>query len=162
MNYLSSNIKFLKQQRKQSVAGRAQLSSVKEKHIKQAEKNSNNVTLPHLISFSKAFGLSIDTLVNVDLAIKYTAAKNIKLLVIDIDGVLTDGGMYYTENGDELKKFNTKDGLAIKRLVKNGMQVAFLSNGKNSALIQSRAKLLGVQKTYVGFEEKEKILDKWV
>ncbi|HWY99331.1 MAG TPA: HAD-IIIA family hydrolase [Bacteroidia bacterium] len=162
MNYLSSNIKFLKHQRKQTVAGHAQLSVVKEKHIKQAEKNSNNVTLPQLISFSQAFGLSIDALVNVDLATKYTIAKNIKLLVIDIDGVLTDGGMYYTENGDELKKFNTKDGLAIKRLVKNGMQVAFLSNGKNTALIQSRAKLLGVQKIYVGFEEKEKILDKWV
>ena len=69
------------------------------------------------------------------------------------DGVLTDGGMYYTENGDELKKFNTKDGLAIKRLVKNGMQIAFLSNGKNSALIESRAKLLGVQKRYMGFDE---------
>ena len=162
MNYLSSNIKFLKHRRKQTVAGRAQLSVVKEKHIKQAEKNSNNVTLPQLISFSQAFGLSIDALVNVDLATKYTIAKNIKLLVIDIDGVLTDGGMYYTENGDELKKFNTKDGLAIKRLVKNGMQVAFLSNGKNTALIQSRAKLLGVQKIYVGFDDKEKVLDKWV
>ncbi|HXP50050.1 MAG TPA: HAD-IIIA family hydrolase [Bacteroidia bacterium] len=162
MNYLSSNIKFLRKQRNQSVAGRAQLSAVKEKHIKQAEKNSNAVTLPQLISFSTAFGLSIDTLVNVDLETKNKVAKNIKLLVIDIDGVLTDGGMYYTENGDELKKFNTKDGLAIKRLVKNGMQIAFLSNGKNSALIESRAKLLGVQKTYVGFDEKEKILDKWV
>jgi 3-deoxy-D-manno-octulosonate 8-phosphate phosphatase (KDO 8-P phosphatase) len=162
MNYLSSNIKFLKHQRKQTVAGRAQLSAIKDKYIKQAEKNSNNVTLPQLLSFSQAFGLSIDTLVNVDLATKFTKAAAVKLLVIDIDGVLTDGGMYYTESGDELKKFNTKDGLAIKRLVKNGMQVAFLSNGKNTALIQSRAKLLGVQKIYVGFEEKEKILDKWV
>jgi 3-deoxy-D-manno-octulosonate 8-phosphate phosphatase (KDO 8-P phosphatase) len=162
MNYFSSNIKFLKKQRNLTVAGRAQLSQIKEKHLKHAIKNSNAVTLPHLIEFSQAFGLSIDTLVNVDLAKKHTLAKNIKLLVIDIDGVLTDGGMYYTESGDELKKFNTKDGLAIKRLVKNGMQVAFLSNGKNSALIQSRAKLLGVQKIYVGFEEKEKILDKWV
>lgn len=101
MNYLSSNIKFLRKQRNQSVAGRAQLSLVKEKHIKQAEKNSNAVTLLQLISFSTAFGLSIDTLVNVDLETKHKVAKNIKLLVIDIDGVLTDGGMYYTENGDE-------------------------------------------------------------
>lgn len=162
MNYFSSNIKFLKKRADVSVAGRAQLSLIKEKHVKQAIKNGNSVTLPQLIQFSKAFGFSIDTLVNVDLAKKHTIAKNIKLLVIDIDGVLTDGGMYYTESGDELKKFNTKDGLAIKRLVKNGMQIAFLSNGKNSALIQSRAKLLGVQKVYVGFEEKEKILDKWV
>lgn len=162
MNYFSSNIKFLKKQRNISFAGRAQLALVKEKYIKQAIKNGNSVTLAQLIQFSQAFGLSIDTLVNVDLSKKHTLANSIKLLVIDIDGVLTDGGMYYTESGDELKKFNTKDGLAIKRLVKNGMQVAFLSNGKNTALIQSRAKLLGVQKVYVGFEEKEKILDKWV
>jgi 3-deoxy-D-manno-octulosonate 8-phosphate phosphatase (KDO 8-P phosphatase) len=118
--------------------------------------------LSDLLSLANALKLSIDTLVKVNLAMKYSHAKNIKLLVIDIDGVLTDGGMYYAENGDELKKFNTKDGLAIKRIVKNGMQVAFLSNGKNTALIQSRAKLLGVQKIYVGFDEKETILDKWI
>jgi 3-deoxy-D-manno-octulosonate 8-phosphate phosphatase (KDO 8-P phosphatase) len=160
-NYLSSNIKLLRTQRKLTHAALAKLSSVKEKHIKQIEKNGG-IALADLLSLADAFKLSIDTLVKIDLATKYAKAKSIKLLVIDIDGVLTDGGMYYTENGDELKKFNTKDGLAIKRLTKSGMQVAFLSNGKNTALIQSRAKLLGVQKIYVGTEEKEIILDKWV
>jgi 3-deoxy-D-manno-octulosonate 8-phosphate phosphatase (KDO 8-P phosphatase) len=161
MNYLSSNIKLLRTQRKLTYALLAKQSGVKEKHIKQAEKNGD-IVLADLLLLADAFKLSIDTLVKVDLVTRYTKAKNIKLLVIDIDGVLTDGGMYYTENGDELKKFNTKDGLAIKRLAKNGMQIAFLSNGKNTALIQSRAKLLGVQKIYVGFDEKETVLDKWV
>jgi len=161
VNFLSSNIKFLKQRNKLTGTGRA-LSAIKPKHLKQAEKNSDAITLPQLLELSKAFQLSIDTLVNVDLASKHTKAKNIKLLVLDIDGVLTDGGMYYTEAGDELKKFNTKDGLAIKGLAKKGMQVAFLSNGKNKKLIEGRAKLLGVQKTYVGFDEKQTVLDKWV
>jgi 3-deoxy-D-manno-octulosonate 8-phosphate phosphatase (KDO 8-P phosphatase) len=162
VNFLSANIKFLKQHSKSTTTGRVQFSTIKAKLVKQTEKKSDTITLPQLIELSKAFKLSIDTLVNVDLASKYTKAKNIKLLVLDIDGVLTDGGMYYTENGDELKKFNTKDGLAIKGLVKKGMQIAFLSNGKNNKLIESRAKLLGVQKTYVGFAEKETVLDKWV
>ncbi|HTA82197.1 MAG TPA: HAD-IIIA family hydrolase [Bacteroidia bacterium] len=161
MNYLSSNIKVLRTQRKLTYALLCKQSGVKEKHVKQAEKNGD-IALADLLLLADTFRLSMDTLVKVDLAAKYTKAKNIKLFVIDIDGVLTDGGMYYTENGDELKKFNTKDGLAIKRLSKSGMQVAFLSNGKNTALIQSRAKLLGVQKVYVGFDEKETVLDKWV
>lgn len=44
--------------------------------------------------------------------------KKIKLLVIDVDGVMTDGGMYFAENGDQMKKFNTKDGMAIIHLTK--------------------------------------------
>jgi len=86
----------------------------------------------------------------------------IKMLLLDIDGVLTDGGMYYTENGDEFKKFDTKDGLAIKMLTKKGFNVGFISAGKNKNLIESRAKLLGVQNCYVGFEPKIGILDTWL
>lgn len=86
----------------------------------------------------------------------------IKMLLLDIDGVLTDGGMYYTESGDEFKKFDTKDGLAIKTLTKKGFNVGFISAGKNKNLIESRAKLLGVQHCYVGFEPKLSILDAWL
>lgn len=89
------------------------------------------------------------------------SGENIKLLVLDIDGVLTNGGMYYTESGDEFKKFNTKDGLAIKRLTSSGVQVAFLSSGINANLIGRRAELLGVQKVYTGFAPKLEVLTKW-
>ena len=47
-------------------------------------------------------------------AFESLATHNIKFLVLDVDGVMTDGGMYYTESGDQFKKFNTKDGMAIK------------------------------------------------
>jgi YrbI family 3-deoxy-D-manno-octulosonate 8-phosphate phosphatase len=87
--------------------------------------------------------------------------ENIKLLVLDVDGVMTDGGMYYTESGDEFKRFNTKDGMAIRHLTKSGFQVAFLSSGKNQNIIRNRAELLGVQHVYVGFEEKIGILEAW-
>jgi len=86
----------------------------------------------------------------------------VKMLLLDIDGVLTDGGMYYTESGDEFKKFDTKDGLAIKMLTKKGFDVGFISAGKNKYLIESRAKLLGVQHCYVGFEPKLGVLDTWL
>ena len=90
------------------------------------------------------------------------AAKNkIKFLVLDIDGVLTDGGMYYTENGDEFKKFNTKDGMGIKLVLKKGIEIGFISSGKNENIINSRAKLLGVKYVYVGLGEKLDVLRKW-
>jgi YrbI family 3-deoxy-D-manno-octulosonate 8-phosphate phosphatase len=86
----------------------------------------------------------------------------IKLLVLDVDGVLTDGGMYYSNSGDEFKKFNTKDGMGIKIAIENGIKVGFLSNGKNDALIKNRAALLGVEFVYVGFDKKLSILKQWM
>ena len=55
--------------------------------------------------------------------------EKIKLLILDVDGVMTDGGMYYTENGDQIKKYNTKDGMAIQHLVKNKFQIGIISSG---------------------------------
>lgn len=90
------------------------------------------------------------------------ANKNIKFLVLDVDGVLTDGGMYYSNSGDEFKKFNTKDGMGIKMAAAKGIKIGFLSNGKNNTLIANRAALLGVEFVYVGFDKKIKILNDWM
>ena len=85
----------------------------------------------------------------------------IKLLVLDVDGVMTDGGMYYSENGDQIKKFNTKDGMAIQHLTKNGYQVAIISSGYTNEMIQKRAELLGVQRVYVGRDPKLTVLNQF-
>ena len=85
----------------------------------------------------------------------------IKLLVLDVDGVMTDGGMYYSENGDQIKKFNTKDGIAIQHLTKNGYQVAIISSGYTTEMIQKRAELLGVQRVYVGRDPKLTVLNQF-
>lgn len=74
-----------------------------------------------------------------------TRLDKIKLLVLDVDGVMTDGGMYFTENGDQMKKFNTKDGMAIIHLTKSNFQVAIISSGFKGALVEQRAEMLGVQ-----------------
>ena len=69
----------------------------------------------------------------------------IKLLVIDVDGVMTDGGMYFTESGDQFKKFNTKDGMAIIHLTKSNFQVAIISSGFKGEAVTKRAGMLGIQ-----------------
>lgn len=93
---------------------------------------------------------------------QYAKTTDIRLVILDVDGVMTDGGMYYTDSGEEFKKFSTRDGIAIKRLLRHGIEVAFLSSGVHDTLIQKRAKTLGVERIYVGAEEKHTILSKWI
>jgi len=88
-------------------------------------------------------------------------AFDFKFLVLDVDGVLTDGGMYYTESGDEFKRFNSKDGLAIIRLIESGKKVGFLSSGFNKNIIERRAKLLGIHYVYIGTWKKIEVLEGW-
>jgi len=86
---------------------------------------------------------------------------DIRLLVLDVDGTLTDGGMYISEIGDEFKRFNTKDGMAIKRITRAGFAVAFLSSGLGKVMVQRRADMLGVTRCFVGEGRKLPILDTW-
>ena len=82
-----------------------------------------------------------------------TAAKKIKLLVLDVDGVLTDGKLYYGNNGEELKAFNIQDGLGIKLLQQGGIQVGIIT-GRVSTLLQRRADELAINPVIQGREDK--------
>ena len=86
----------------------------------------------------------------------------IQFLVLDVDGTLTDGGMYISEKGDEMKKFNTKDGMGIKRLMKTGIDVGFISASISKQIVYKRAEMLGVKYCYAGDEDKTKILQQWL
>jgi 3-deoxy-D-manno-octulosonate 8-phosphate phosphatase (KDO 8-P phosphatase) len=81
------------------------------------------------------------------------AAKNIKLLLLDVDGVLTDGRLYYGNSGEELKAFNIQDGLGIKLLQQSGIQVGIIT-GRRSALLQRRAEELSISPLVQGREDK--------
>jgi len=83
--------------------------------------------------------------------------KDIKLLITDCDGVLTDGGMYYSENGDELKKFNTKDGMGVQRLRNIGIDTIIIT-GENTDLVKRRAKKLGINEVYLGIKDKKSLV----
>ena len=80
-------------------------------------------------------------------------AKSIRLLLLDVDGVLTDGRLYFGNNGEELKAFNIQDGLGIKLLQRNGVEVGIIT-GRSSALVARRAEELGIKLVIQGREDK--------
>lgn len=84
--------------------------------------------------------------------------SKIKLVITDVDGVLTDGGMYYSKNGEELKKFHTRDGMGIELLAKAGIGTIFMTKEK-STIVKKRAKKVKVVDCYIGIENKKKMLD---
>ncbi|WP_370757007.1 cytidylyltransferase domain-containing protein [Coprobacter secundus] len=77
------------------------------------------------------------------------STKKVKLFLCDVDGTLTDGGMYYTENGDELKKFNTRDGMGFQLLREAGIKTGIITS-ENTKIVEDRAKKLKVDFLYQG------------
>lgn len=69
--------------------------------------------------------------------------RKIKLFLCDVDGTLTDGGMYYSENGDELKKFNTRDGMGFQLLREAGIKTGIITS-ENTKIVENRAKKLKI------------------
>lgn len=81
----------------------------------------------------------------------------IKVVLTDVDGVLTDGGMYYTEKGDVMKKFFVRDGMGIT-LLKNNNIPTILVTKENTKMVKQWARRMKVAKLYDGIREKESIL----
>jgi len=80
-------------------------------------------------------------------------ARDITLLLLDVDGVLTAGELFLADSGEEIKAFSTLDGQGIKLLQNNGVQVGILS-GRKSALLSKRAENLGIKIVVQGREDK--------
>ncbi len=85
-------------------------------------------------------------------------AKRVKLLILDVDGVMTDGSIIYSSNGLETKAFNVKDGHGIKLFMKAGLEVAIIT-ARNSKIVSRRASDLGVELLYQGATDKLKAFD---
>ena len=83
--------------------------------------------------------------------------RHIKLVATDIDGVLTDGFIYISDDGIQMRKFNVKDGLGIKLLQYFGIEVAFISGGKGNCIIE-RANNLNVKHCFLEVKNKKEIL----
>ncbi|MAX07823.1 MAG: KdsC family phosphatase [Pseudohongiellaceae bacterium] len=81
------------------------------------------------------------------------AASKIKLLALDVDGVLTDGRLYFSNSGEETKAFHSLDGHGIKMLLSTGVDVGIIT-GRTSLLVEKRAKDLGIEIIYQGREDK--------
>ncbi len=84
--------------------------------------------------------------------------KAIKLAVFDVDGVLTDGKLYFLVDGSEFKTFSTLDGQGIKMLINSGVRTAIIT-GRSTPVVERRAQNLGIQHLYQGREDKLVVLD---
>ena len=79
--------------------------------------------------------------------------RRVQLLVLDVDGVLTDGGLWLDAEGDLSKRFDVRDGLGIRLMQQAGLQIAFLSGGQGGAT-EVRARQLGIDHCLVGIKDK--------
>jgi 3-deoxy-D-manno-octulosonate 8-phosphate phosphatase (KDO 8-P phosphatase) len=80
-------------------------------------------------------------------------ASRIRLLILDVDGVLTDGGLLFDAHGVEYKTFNSLDGHGIRMLLESAIEVAIIT-GRNSTIVSQRAQELGVRHLYQGCDDK--------
>src|SRR4030042_2800163 len=88
-------------------------------------------------------------------------AAKIKLLVLDVDGVMTDGRITINAQGEEIKTFECKDGQGLKMLMSSGVEVVIIS-GRNSPVLDHRAKDLGISELYQGVDDKKGLCRKLI
>jgi N-acylneuraminate cytidylyltransferase len=87
--------------------------------------------------------------------------KNLKIntLILDVDGTLTDGGMYYSPQGEFMKKFNTRDAFGIRLLMNKGIDVIVITS-ENSKIVEERLKKMKIAEFYLGINDKFSLLEK--
>ena len=83
----------------------------------------------------------------------YAKARAIRLAIFDVDGVLTDGSLYFTDGGEEIKAFNSQDGHGMKMLRESGVELAIIT-GRTSRCVELRANNLGVGLLFQGVSDK--------
>lgn len=88
-------------------------------------------------------------------------ARALKLISFDVDGVLTDGRLFYSDDGRETKAFNVQDGASIKLLLEHGIEIAILT-GRTSPMVDRRARELGIVHLFQGLEHKAPALESLV
>lgn len=84
-------------------------------------------------------------------------ARRLKLMAFDVDGVMTDGSLYYTDEGVEIKAFNTLDGHGLKLLQEAGIAVAIIT-GRRARCVELRAANLGIERLYQGVHDKRAVM----
>jgi 3-deoxy-D-manno-octulosonate 8-phosphate phosphatase (KDO 8-P phosphatase) len=100
--------------------------------------------------------MSFDQLYNPDRAARSKAAR-LKLMAFDVDGVLTDGTLFFTPGGDSIKAFSSLDGHGLKMLMEAGLEVAIIT-GRSSPMVELRAANLGVAHLYQGVDDKRAVM----
>ncbi len=88
-------------------------------------------------------------------------ARQVKLVVSDVDGVLTDAGVYYSARGEELKRFSMRDGMGVERLRQSRIETAFVTR-EDSAIVIQRAHKLRIMHVHIAVQDKAEFLSRWL
>ena len=87
--------------------------------------------------------------------------NNVRAFIFDIDGVMTNGKVLITTDGEALREINTRDGYALKHASRKGFKIGVISGGTNQS-VKRRLELIGVNKVYIGINEKEKAFSDFI
>ncbi|MEM7367154.1 MAG: helix-turn-helix domain-containing protein [Bacteroidota bacterium] len=164
MSFFGKNLKFLRLRQEQSQAEFARAIDVWENTLDRYERGKAEPDLDTLIQIAECLKIPIDHLLSRDLGLVQARvkARKAKLILLDIDGTMTDGRVGYTQSGDQIKTFHTKDGLLIQRLTRQDIQFGFISSASTDYLIQKRAETLGIQRVYAGSRNKMEVVEEWL
>lgn len=144
------------QKSKCRIHGRVALRKMREEAYVELDEPSDWLFLETLLLSRKgsAFDVQRSTF-----NVRIPHLSKLKLFLTDVDGVLTDAGMYYSENGDELKKFNTRDAVGLRLLREAGIHVGILTS-ENTKIVERRARKIGVDILIQGCKDKAADLDR--
>lgn len=163
--YFAQNLVYLRQERGYKPEEMARLLGIWEDTLRRYEMRREEPGLDVLLTIADKLNLTADQLLRNDLEgqQKRLRREKVRLIVSDVDGTLTDGSLYYGENGEAYKRFHVHDGWAIHRLGALKLaEFAILSAGSAEAIVKQRAKILGVSRVYVGPRPKARVAEGWM
>ena len=161
----AANLRFLRTRSKLDIATMATHFGISDIQWNAYEQGRDEAPYPVLIELADFFQLSIDKLLRSPIANNFGQLrdKELVLILLDVDGTMTDGGMYYGESGDVFKRFDAQDGLAIHRMItRHNMNFGFISAGATTNIVQKRAKKLGIKRVYCGTRPKIQVAEEWL
>jgi 3-deoxy-D-manno-octulosonate 8-phosphate phosphatase (KDO 8-P phosphatase) len=165
MGFFAANLQFLRKQRALPEAALASTLGIPTESLSLLEDGISEPSTDLLLRLSDLFEIPVDRLLRRDLAFLSAKAnpENLQFILLDVDGCMTDAGMYYSLSGDQIKKFNSRDGLAIYRLIKRkGIQFGLVSSGHTPEILHARADNLGIQRVYTGTRPKIEVIEEWL
>jgi YrbI family 3-deoxy-D-manno-octulosonate 8-phosphate phosphatase len=165
LSQFARNLIFFRQQKGLKIEEMARFLDVWDNNLRRYEQGKEEPDLSTLLQIAEKLETTTDHLLKRDLDGQQHRIRRqkIRLILLDVDGTLTDGGLYYGEKGEQLKKFDVKDGMAIARVLKHHpVRIGFISASSTEALIKNRADALNVPYVYAGKRPKVKIAEGWM
>jgi 3-deoxy-D-manno-octulosonate 8-phosphate phosphatase (KDO 8-P phosphatase) len=165
LTFFARNLNYIRLQRALKPDAMARELGIWEDSLRRFERGMEEPDLNGLVQLAEKLNLSLEQLVRTDLEGQQQRLRRQKLrmIIMDVDGTLTDGSLYYGPSGETFKRFNVKDGMAIHRVLKqHPVKMGFLSASTAEAIIRQRAEALGVSHVYAGKRPKTKVVESWL